>query len=218
VLGRRGVMRVAAVLFILSAIGAGAASSSALFVIARFIGGAGVGAASVLSPAYISEVTPAGIRGRLSSVQQIMIITGITGAFLANYALAHWAGSSLSPFWLGLPTWRWMFWAQVIPSAIYFVALMFIPESPRFLVVKGREAEAERVLVRLFGAGEAKRKVGGDPRVACERPSPEARRSHGSGHGPRAQDRLDRHRARGVPAARRHQHSSTTTARCCGSR
>jgi SP family sugar:H+ symporter-like MFS transporter len=159
VLGRRGVMRVAAVLFILSALGAGAASSSLLFVIARFIGGAGVGAASVLSPAYISEVTPAGIRGRLSSVQQIMIITGITGAFLANYALAHVAGSSLNPLWLGLPTWRWMFWAQVIPSAIYFVALLFIPESPRFLVVKGREAEAERVLARLLGAAEGKRKV-----------------------------------------------------------
>lgn len=159
VLGRRGVMRVAAVLFIMSALGAGAAGSSLLFVIARFVGGAGVGAASVLSPAYISEVTPAGIRGRLSSVQQIMIITGITGAFLVNYALAHWAGSSLSPFWLGLPTWRWMFWAQMIPSAIYFVALLFIPESPRFLVVKGREAEAERVLARLTGAVEAKRKV-----------------------------------------------------------
>lgn len=159
VLGRRGVMRVAAVLFILSALGAGAANSSLLFVIARFIGGAGVGAASVLSPAYISEVTPAGIRGRLSSVQQIMIITGITGAFLVNYALAHVAGSSLTPFWLGLPTWRWMFWAQVIPSAIYFAALLTIPESPRFLVVKGRQAEAEHVLARLMGPAQAARKV-----------------------------------------------------------
>jgi SP family sugar:H+ symporter-like MFS transporter len=87
-------MMIAAVLFLVSALGAGAANTSAIFIIARFIGGVGVGAASVLSPVYISEVTPASIRGRLSSLQQIMIITGLTGAFVANYALAHWAGGS----------------------------------------------------------------------------------------------------------------------------
>ena len=158
-IGRRGVMLIAAVLFLVSALGAGAANTSAIFIIARFIGGIGVGAASVLSPVYISEVTPAGIRGRLSSLQQIMIITGLTGAFVANYALAHWAGGSQATLWLGLPAWRWMFWMQVIPAAIYFVALLFIPESPRFLVIKGREAEARKVLTRLFGPGEAGRKV-----------------------------------------------------------
>ena len=83
-IGRRTVMQIAAGLFIISAFWAGAADSSAHFIIARFIGGLGVGAASVLSPAYISEVTPASIRGRLSSVQQIMIITGLWGAFVAN--------------------------------------------------------------------------------------------------------------------------------------
>jgi SP family sugar:H+ symporter-like MFS transporter len=159
IIGRRSVMMIAAVLFVISALGAGGATSSMLFILARFIGGVGVGAASVLSPVYISEVTPAGIRGRLSSVQQIMIITGITGAFLANYALAHWAGGSTATFWWELPTWRWMFWAQVIPSLIYFFALLFIPESPRYLVFKKREAEAEQVLGRLFGPAEARRKV-----------------------------------------------------------
>jgi MFS transporter, SP family, sugar:H+ symporter len=158
-IGRRGVMMIAAVLFLVSALGAGAANASAIFIIARFIGGIGVGAASVLSPVYISEVTPASIRGRMSSLQQIMIITGLTGAFVANYALAHWAGGSQATMWLGLPAWRWMFWMQVIPAAIYFVALLFIPESPRFLVIKGREGEARKVLTRLFGAGEAGRKV-----------------------------------------------------------
>ena len=158
-IGRRGVMLIAAVLFLVSALGAGAANTSAIFIIARFIGGIGVGAASVLSPVYISEVTPAGIRGRMSSLQQIMIITGLTGAFVANYALAHWAGGSQAMLWLGLPAWRWMFWMQVIPAAIYFVALLFIPESPRFLVIKGREGEARKVLTRLFGPGEAGRKV-----------------------------------------------------------
>ena len=93
-LGRRNVMLIAAFLFVLSALGTGAASSSAFFILARFVGGLGVGAASVLSPVYISEVTPASIRGRLSSVQQIMIITGLTGAFVANYVLAKSAGGS----------------------------------------------------------------------------------------------------------------------------
>ena len=158
-IGRRSVMMLAAALFCLSALGTGAASNSAMFILARVIGGLGVGAASVLSPVYISEVTPAGIRGRLSSVQQIMIITGLTGAFVANYALAATAGGSTATFWLGYPAWRWMFWMQTIPASIYLVSLLMIPESPRYLVVKGREAEAQGVLTRLFGADEARSKV-----------------------------------------------------------
>jgi MFS transporter, SP family, sugar:H+ symporter len=158
-IGRRTVMLIAAVLFIISAVWAGAADSSMHFIIARFIGGLGVGAASVLAPAYISEVTPASIRGRLSSVQQIMIITGLTGAFVANYALAATAGGSTAEFWLGYPAWRWMFWLQVIPAGVYLLALLLIPESPRFLVVKGREAQAQAVLGRLFGPEAGARKV-----------------------------------------------------------
>jgi MFS transporter, SP family, sugar:H+ symporter len=158
-IGRRSVMLIAAGLFIVSAIAAGAASSSLLFICARLVGGFGVGAASVLSPVYISEVTPAAIRGRLSSVQQVMIITGLTGAFVANYILAHTAGSSLQPLWLGLPAWRWMFWMQVLPAALYLVALLFIPESPRFLVLRGREDVAMQVLTKLFGSIEARRKL-----------------------------------------------------------
>jgi len=157
--GRRNVMRVAALLFVASALGTGASNASLMFVLFRFVGGLGVGAASVLSPVYISEVTPAAIRGRLSSIQQIMIITGLTGAFVANYALARSAGGSLAPFWLGLPAWRWMFWMQVIPAGIYFLALLAIPESPRFLVLRGRVDEARGVLARLFGAGAADAKV-----------------------------------------------------------
>ncbi|MBU3077940.1 sugar porter family MFS transporter [Sphingomonas sp. XMGL2] len=158
-IGRRSVMLLSAVLFLISAVVAGAADSSAVFIVARIIGGLGVGAASVISPVYISEVTPAAIRGRLSSVQQVMIITGLTGAFVANFALARYAGGSTASLWLGEAAWRWMFWLQAIPAAIYFVALLFIPESPRYLVVKGRAADAEAVLVRLFGTSEAQRKV-----------------------------------------------------------
>ena len=159
VIGRRTVMMIAAVLFVLSALAAGAASSSALFIVARIVGGLGVGAASVLAPVYISEVVPAEIRGRLSSVQQVMIITGLTGAFLANYMLANAAGSSTAPLWAGYPAWRWMFWLQTIPAAIYFLALLIIPESPRFLMLKGQKSQALSVLTRLFGEAEAARKV-----------------------------------------------------------
>ena len=177
--GRRTVMQIAAVMFIISAIWAGAADTSAHFIIARFIGGLGVGAASVLSPAYISEVTPASIRGRLSSVQQIMIITGLTGAFVANYALAKTAGGSTADFWLGYPAWRWMFWLQVVPAGVYFLALLAIPESPRFLVVKKKDAQAEAVLSKLFGHGAGARKVA------------EIRASLTADHKPRFADLLD---------------------------
>jgi len=159
VIGRRSVMMIAAVLFIASALGAGAAGSSIVFILARIVGGLGVGAASVLAPVYISEVVPANIRGRLSSIQQVMIITGLTGAFFANYALAHSAGGSTQPLWLDYPAWRWMFWLQVIPAVIYLVTLLIIPESPRYLVMKGRDGEANAVLTKLFGADHAREKV-----------------------------------------------------------
>jgi len=154
-IGRRKVMLIAALLFVISAIGTGAATGSAIFIVARFIGGLGVGAASVLAPLYISEVAPASIRGRLASVQQVMIIIGLTGAFVANYALANAAGGSTAIFWGGYPAWRWMFWLQVIPAGIYFVALLFIPESPRYLALIGKRDTALHVLTRLFGSEEA---------------------------------------------------------------
>lgn len=158
-IGRRGVMMAAAILFLVSALLAGAASSSAIFIFARIIGGLGVGAASVISPVYISEVTPANVRGRLSSVQQVMIISGLTGAFVANFVLARYAGGSTAPLWLDFPAWRWMFWLQAIPAAIYFFALLVIPESPRYLVARGQDERALAVLTRLFGPQEAARKV-----------------------------------------------------------
>ena len=157
--GRRMVMMLAAILFLFSALASGAAGTALILAIARFFAGAAVGAASVLSPAYISEVTPASIRGRLSSVQQVMIIGGLTGAFLANYFLAQAAGSSLGAFWLGYPAWRWMFWVQAAPALLFLLTLLVIPESPRFLVATGRMAEAEAVLTRLFGAGVAATKA-----------------------------------------------------------
>jgi SP family sugar:H+ symporter-like MFS transporter len=151
VYGRRAIMLAAALLFLVSALASGAATTALMMIVARFAAGVGVGAASVLSPAYISEVTPATVRGRLSSLQQIMIIGGLTGAFLSNYYLAQAAGVSTNAFWLGYAAWRWMFWAQVLPASIFLLTLLAIPESPRFLVAKTRLTEAEAVLTQLFG-------------------------------------------------------------------
>lgn len=158
-IGRRNVMRYAALLFLLGALVQGVAHDHTLFVIARICGGIAVGAASVLSPAYISEVAPPNIRGRMTTVQQIMIITGLTAAFFANYYLAAAASNpanlndvaSLNPLWFGIAAWRWMYLLQAVPAVVFFIALFFIPESPRFLVSKQRNEEALNVLTSLFG-------------------------------------------------------------------
>jgi MFS transporter, SP family, sugar:H+ symporter len=159
IVGRRNTLILAAALFLVGALVQGFAGAQLVFVIARICGGMAVGAASVLSPAYISEVAPAEIRGRLTTVQQIMIITGLTAAFLVNYALAKTAGVSTATFWLGLEAWRWMFLMQALPAAIFLVALFMIPESPRFLVSKGRDEQATSVLARLFGSDIARAKM-----------------------------------------------------------
>jgi SP family sugar:H+ symporter-like MFS transporter len=159
VIGRRSVMIIAALLFVAGALVQGLTDLHTLFVIARFCGGMAVGAASVLSPLYISEVAPANIRGRLSTVQQVMIITGLTAAFLVNYFLAQSAGSSLGEVG-GIKAWRWMYLAQAAPAVVFLVALFFIPESPRYLVSRKREEQAIKVLTNLFGPEEAERKVG----------------------------------------------------------
>jgi len=157
-LGRRSVLIISAVLFLLSAMGAGAAHASWLFVAARMVGGFAVGAASVMSPAYIAEVASARYRGKLATVQQMAIISGLFAAFLSNFLLARAAGASTEVLWLGQEAWRWMFWMQAIPSLLFLVLLLAIPESPRFLVAKGRQAQAEAVLVKLYGADEARTK------------------------------------------------------------
>lgn len=158
-IGRRNTMMIAALLFLIGALVQGTAESHLIFVIARIVGGMAVGAASVLSPAYISEVAPASIRGRLTTVQQIMIITGLTAAFLVNYVLAASAGESTATHWLGIEAWRWMYLMQSLPAAVFLIALFFIPESPRYLVSKGREVQATSVLTKLFGSEVASAKL-----------------------------------------------------------
>jgi SP family sugar:H+ symporter-like MFS transporter len=157
--GRRNVMMVTALLFTIGALIQGFAHDHTLFVIARLMGGMAVGAASVLSPAYISEVAPASVRGRLTTLQQIMIIIGLTIAFVVNYFLAQSAGESTASYWAGIEAWRWMYLMQAIPAVIFLVALIFIPESPRYLVSKGRDEKALQVLTSLYGSDVAREKL-----------------------------------------------------------
>ncbi|HEX7338307.1 MAG TPA: sugar porter family MFS transporter [Rhodanobacteraceae bacterium] len=156
--GRRSVLIVAAVFFIVSGWGSGISASSVEFVIYRLIGGAAVGAASVMAPAYISEVSLARYRGRLASMQQIAIIFGLFAAFLSNYLLARTAGASTNVLWLGFEAWRWMFWIELVPAVVFLASLLFIPESPRYLVVKGRNEQSLAVLTKLYGAITARGK------------------------------------------------------------
>jgi SP family sugar:H+ symporter-like MFS transporter len=95
----------------------------------------------------------------LTTVQQIAIITGLFSAFVSNYLLADFAGSSVQQFWFGYEAWRWMFWIEMFPAGVFFICLMFIPESPRFLVASGRKEKALSVLIRLYGETEGKAKV-----------------------------------------------------------
>jgi len=157
-LGRRNVMSLAAMLFLLSAWGSGASDTSSEFVFYRIIGGLAVGAASIICPAYISEIAPPQIRGALATLQQVAIISGLFASFLSNYVVADAAGSSLNPWFWGFEAWRWMFWAEIIPATVFGLLLFTIPESPRFLVSSGRETSAIYVLKQV-GEPDAERKI-----------------------------------------------------------
>ena len=140
-LGRRRLLLLSAVFFGVSAVGAALCHSLTTFVIARLIGGLGVGAASILSPLYISEISPARIRGSMVSLNQMTIVTGILISYFVGWALAG----------VGPSNWRWMFGVMAVPAAIFFVLLYSVPESPRWLIKQNREEEAVRVLSRVNG-------------------------------------------------------------------
>jgi SP family sugar:H+ symporter-like MFS transporter len=178
-LGRRGVLLAAALCFLVSAWGSGISTSSLQFVLFRVLGGLAVGAASVLAPAYISEVVPARVRGAMVSLQQIMIIVGLTAAFLSNYFLARVAGGSTEYVWLGFQAWQWMFWVEMLPAAVFFTTLLMIPESPRYLVLAGKRDQAHKVLTKLLGSANATAKLN------------EIATTLASDHRPRPRDLLD---------------------------
>ncbi|WP_145279105.1 sugar porter family MFS transporter [Tautonia plasticadhaerens] len=139
--GRRPVLVAIAVLYAVSALGSALAWDLASFLAFRFLGGIGVGAASVVSPLYIAEIAPARLRGRLVAVTQFNVVLGILLAFFSNYAIA-----AIDP---GADAWRWMFGVEAAPAALFFGLLFLTPESPRWLVARGRLDEAGAVLARL---------------------------------------------------------------------
>ncbi len=156
--GRRRVLVVCALLFALSAVGAALPRNMTEFVAARFAGGLAIGMASLLAPLYIAEVSPARIRGRLVSLNQMAIVTGILLAYLVNWLLSY----------LGPESWRWMFASAAVPSLAFFAALFFVPESPRWLTEQGREEEALEVLARVNGRAQALRELAQIKEVVAE--------------------------------------------------
>ncbi len=158
--GRRSLLLMAAAVFLVSSCATGAFSAFSYFLVARFLGGIGIGVASCLSPTYIAEVAPSAVRGRLVAANQLAIVLGILGAQTVNWLIADPVPAGTGPVELALSWnvrwgWRWMFWAAALPSAMFLVAASLIPESPRWLAGQGLTEAAKRVLVRVGGAAYA---------------------------------------------------------------
>lgn len=159
--GRKRLLLASALLFLVSAYATGAVDRFIPFLLARFLGGIGIGIASGLSPMYIAEVAPASVRGRLVALNQMAIVLGILGAQIANWLIAEPvpAGAGADEIlrsWNGQEGWRWMFWGAAFPAAAFLALACFIPESPRWLAVNGDEAGARRILAKIAGAGYAR--------------------------------------------------------------
>ncbi len=163
-LGRKRLLVASAVLFAITSIGNGLAESFSVFIFWRILGGVAIGLASSLSPMYISEVAPASMRGRLVSVNQLTIVVGVLVAQLLNWWLVRDlpAGATdefIRNSWFGQHGWRWMFALTAAPSLLFFIGMGFVPESPRWLLKKGREAEATRTLTRIGGEAYAQAEI-----------------------------------------------------------
>ena len=156
-IGRKRLLILSSLIFFFSALGTGAFNSFTAFLCARFVGGIGIGVASGLSPMYIAEVSPSDIRGRLVSLNQMTIVLGILGAQVTNWLIADDINgvTIAAESWNTQMGWRWMFWAAAVPSAAFFLLALFVPESPRWLILKGRRKEAEGIITKL-GYGELK--------------------------------------------------------------
>ncbi|GAA6185773.1 sugar porter family MFS transporter [Aliiglaciecola sp. NS0011-25] len=155
--GRKTVLKVAAFLFLLSAVLSAVAPSFLILVLARMLGGFGVGAALIIAPMYIAEIAPAKFRGRLVSLNQLNIVIGISAAFFTNYLILQ-LGSATTPeqdTWnIQQWNWRWMLGLEAIPALLYFFCLNFVPESPRWLLLKNRPDEAKQVLCKTVPEAE----------------------------------------------------------------
>ncbi len=149
--GRKRVMLIAAALFLIAAIGQAFPFAVVDLMFWRFLGGAGIGVASVMAPMYIAEIAPAQIRGRMGALQQFAIVIGIFATSLVNYVVLQAAGGNARNEWLlGLEAWQWMFLSMIIPAVIYALLVLRLPESPRYLVAIGDPAKASRVLATIY--------------------------------------------------------------------
>ena len=158
-LGRRPVLKIAAALFGISAVASAVAPSFITLVAARMLGGFGVGAALIIAPMYIAELAPPAMRGRMVSFNQLNIVVGISAAFFTNYLILRLGQSDLG--WskalrLDEWNWRWMLGVEALPAIFYFLALWAVPESPRWLVMNGRDVDARRVLEKVSDSAQAK--------------------------------------------------------------
>lgn len=151
-LGRKKVLILSAILFLISAVGTALPKNITTFIIYRIIGGLGVGAASMSSPMYIAEISPARIRGRMVSFNQFAIVTGFLVVYFVNYFIA-WGRPDA---WIVQTGWRWMFGSEALPALLLLVLLFFVPESPRWLTKQNRSNEALEILTRVDGAEYAK--------------------------------------------------------------
>ncbi|GAC16426.1 sugar porter family MFS transporter [Aliiglaciecola lipolytica] len=155
--GRKRVLKIAAFLFLLSAILSAVAPSFLILVLARMLGGFGVGAALIIAPMYIAEIAPAKYRGRLVSLNQLNIVIGISAAFFTNYLILQLGASTLAEqdSWnIQQWNWRWMLGIEAIPALLYLLSLNFVPESPRWLVLKGKLDAAKKVLSKTVPDSE----------------------------------------------------------------
>ena len=157
--GRIPAMKLGAVLFLVSAVGTGFAFGVWDLIFWRLVGGLGIGLASVIAPAYISEISPRHVRGRLASLQQLAITTGIFAALLSDALFATTAGGADQALWLGIEAWRWMFLAGAVPAVVYGWIAYTLPESPRFLVFKGKEDEARKVFETIAPSEDTDRHI-----------------------------------------------------------
>jgi len=153
--GRRNTLILSAILFLVSAIGTAVPRTFTEFIIFRMVGGLGVGAASMTSPMYIAEISPARIRGRMVSVNQLAIVTGMLVVFFVNYFIASLGDEA----WSVQFGWRWMFASESLPALMLLALLFFVPESPRWLTKQGRGDEARRILARVDGPDHAEREL-----------------------------------------------------------
>ncbi|MGA6127730.1 MULTISPECIES: sugar porter family MFS transporter [unclassified Microbacterium] len=157
--GRLKTMMLGAVMFLVSSIGSGLTFSVPDLIVWRVIGGIGIGIASVVAPAYIAEIAPRQIRGSLASLQQLAITLGIFAALLSDAVLANTAGGASEQLWLGLEAWRWMFLVGIVPAAVYGILAFTMPESPRYLLAKGRNDEAREIFARLVPEADLDKSV-----------------------------------------------------------